>query len=126
MLRDFRNLFRCTIHAATLALVALPAAAPAQDAAPGPEAGRVYRIGLITYAGPGGGGAIKRELASLGYREGENVIYEERAGNRDLAAMDRLAEELVAWPTRMSRSARPLSTIPFRWCCGPPIPCRPA
>lgn len=64
----------------------------------GPEATQsVHRIGIITYAGPGGGEIVKRELAKLGYREGENVIYEERAGNRDIKVMDQQARELVAW-----------------------------
>lgn len=57
----------------------------------------VHRIGIITYAGPGGGERIKQELARIGYREGENVVYREWAGNRDLGAMDGHARELVAW-----------------------------
>jgi len=85
------------IRAAALVLFASSTASLAQNEPTGPETGRAYRIGLISYAGAGGGGPIKRELAKLGYREGENVIYEERAGNRDLAAMDRHAQELVAW-----------------------------
>ena len=97
MLKRVRRMALSAMKAASLALLAWSGAAFAQEAPLGPEPDRVYRIGFITYAGPGGGGAIKRELAKLGYREGENVIYEERAGNRDLSAMDRHAEDLVAW-----------------------------
>jgi len=92
-----REAIRTAACAAALILLASPGVSSAQSSPQGPEPGRVYRIGLISYAGPGGGGPIKRELARLGYREGENVIYEERAGDRDLSAMDRYARELVAW-----------------------------
>lgn len=83
------------------ALLLLAAAAPAfpqsPAAAAGPVAGRVYRIGIITYASLGGEAPVKRALAELGYREGVNVLYEARSGNRDLSVMDRNARELVAW-----------------------------
>lgn len=93
---DRKKLVRA-LWVTSVPLLALSGIADAQSAATGPEPGHMYRIGIITYAGPGGGIAIKRALAELGYREGANVIYEERAGNRDLAAMDRHAQELVAW-----------------------------
>ncbi len=97
MLHGISNLLRCLTYAITLTLFASSSVALAQEKPTSPEPGRIYRIGLISYAGPGGGGPIKRELSKLGYREGENVIYEERAGNRNLAVMDREAQELVAW-----------------------------
>lgn len=62
-----------------------------------PAAGKTYRIGIITYAGPGMELPIKQALAEMGYEEGVNTIYEHRFGHRDLAAMDRLAAELVEW-----------------------------
>jgi putative ABC transport system substrate-binding protein len=85
------------LQATSLVLLSASLPAGAQIAEQGPEAGKVYRIGIITYAGPGMEVPIKRALAELGYVEGENTIYEFRAGNRDLAAMDGLARALVAW-----------------------------
>lgn len=64
--------------------------------APPPRAAP-YRIGIITYAGGDAGGPVKEELAKLGYREGENVVYRQWSGNRDRAIMPELARELVAW-----------------------------
>ncbi|MEI9852731.1 MAG: ABC transporter substrate-binding protein [Sphingomonas sp.] len=93
--------YRSALRAIWLMLFAAPALAPMLAPMPafaqGPEPGRVYRIGIITYAGPGMEKTIKGELARIGYREGENVIYESRAANRDGSLMDRYAEELVAW-----------------------------
>lgn len=56
-----------------------------------------YRIATITYAYPGIEQAAKRELAKLGYAEGHNVVYRDWSADRDLAAMPRLARELVEW-----------------------------
>jgi len=92
-----RNMRGHALGAMALLLLALPGGAEAQPASRGPEPGRVYRIGVITYAGLGQEAALKQELARLGYVEGKNVVYEGRAGNRDLAAMDKAAAELVAW-----------------------------
>lgn len=69
---------------------------------------RVYRIGVLTYAGdpsapgprqPSGGQRvpIHELLAELGYQEGRNVVYEYRAGGRDMARTEKYARELVAW-----------------------------
>ncbi len=69
--------------------------AAAQDGATPVE--RPYRIGIITYANLGLEEIVKRELQRLGYREGENVVYEARAGMRDMDATERHAQELVAW-----------------------------
>lgn len=80
---------------AALALLAPLAPVGARDDTAGVT--RPWRIAVITYAAPGGEGVVKRELAKLGYREGENVIYESRAGNRDMGATERAAHELVAW-----------------------------
>jgi len=90
----------CGACLALLAATGVTAPAMAQPAAAevqGPEEGRTYRIGIITYAGPGMEEPLKHALAEIGYVEGRNTVYEMRAGNRDLAAMDRLASELVAW-----------------------------
>lgn len=73
-----------------------PAAQPAPSPI-GPKPGRIYRIGVITYANLGMETPLKSELARLGYVEGETVVYEGRAGNRDMAAMDQAAAELVDW-----------------------------
>jgi len=83
------------IVAGGLALLAVTAFANAEPAAP--KDGKAHRIGIITYAAPGGAALVKQALADMGYREGENVVYEEKAGKRDLEAMPRLAKELVDW-----------------------------
>ena len=72
-----------------------PVPAGLADAVPVP--GRMYRVGIISYAGPGMETSVKQALAELGYVEGVNVVYEERFGLRDMAVMDRMARELVAW-----------------------------
>jgi len=69
---------------------------------------RVYKIGIITYAGnpssPGpsqtAGGQrvpIKDLLEKYGYIEGKNIEYEYRAGGRDMKRTEQFARELVAW-----------------------------
>lgn len=69
---------------------------------------RVYKIGIITYAGsptaagpgqPSGGERvpIKELLADFGYIEGKNVEYQYRAGGRDMQRTEQFARELVAW-----------------------------
>lgn len=84
---------------AVLATLLAPQQAVAEEgAAPAARAdGLPFRIGIITYAGLGLEGIVKRELERLGYREGVNVVYEARAGQRDLAATERHARELAAW-----------------------------
>lgn len=89
-----------TIKAIWVALgiaLAMPSAVHAQDAIMGPEPGKTYRIGIITYAGLGMATPIKRSLAEIGYEEGVNTLYHESTGNRQIELMDSLAEELVAW-----------------------------
>ena len=84
--------------AGSLALLATATMAFAQGAElAAPKDGKAHRIGIITYAAPGGAKLVKAALAELGYKEGENVVYEEKAGERDLEAMPRLAGELVEW-----------------------------
>lgn len=63
----------------------------------GPQPGRVYRIGIITYASPGLEKPLKAALERMGYEERRNVVYEMKAAERDFSVMDRYAEELVAW-----------------------------
>lgn len=73
---------------------------------------KTYRIGIITYAGnpppaaadrdagrpaAARGFPIQRELARLGYVEGDNVEYLIRAGARDKELTQRYADEIVAW-----------------------------
>lgn len=68
----------------------------AQDAL-GPQSGRIYRIGVITYASPGPEQPLKDALARMGYQEGVNVIYRTLAAERDFSLMDGYAAELVEW-----------------------------
>jgi len=69
--------------------------------APAFAADRIYKIGIITYAGdPDSSGErlpIKDELEKYGYVEGKNVEYRYRAGGRDKERTERNARELVAW-----------------------------
>lgn len=69
---------------------------------------RVYKIGIITYAGdpssagpgqPSGGERvpIKDLLAAHGYIEGKNIEYRYRAGGRDMQRTEQFARELVEW-----------------------------
>lgn len=97
MRRTIRKAILAVLQVTPLALLSVSLPALAQVSEQGPEAGKTYRIGIITYAGTGMEVPIKRALADLGYVEGENTIYEFRAGNRNLAVMDGLASELVAW-----------------------------
>jgi putative ABC transport system substrate-binding protein len=82
-------------------LLSFPALAWAQaapsDELHGPQPGRTYRIGIITYASPGLEQPLKRALATMGYVEGQNTLYQMRAGERDITRMDALARDLVAW-----------------------------
>ena len=70
---------------------------PTETVDPTPQPGRLYRIGILTYASLELADTVKQALADLGYVEGANVTYLERTGNRDLAAMDGLARDVVAW-----------------------------
>jgi len=83
------------IALAMAAIFGLGSAVSAQTA-PEPRA-EPYRIGIITYAGDGLGEPVKGELAKLGYKEGENIVFRRWNGNRDLAIMPELARDLVAW-----------------------------
>ncbi len=99
--------FRYILGALTLplALQGAPALSqmmetPAQTSEAKTDGQRVYRVAFITYAGTANGNIgnnVKRELEKLGYEEGVNIVYTERAGNRNLAIMPQLAEEIVAW-----------------------------
>ncbi len=64
------------------------------------QAGKVYRIGFLTGASPGGTfklrlAAFRQGLQELGYVEGENILIDERyaAGRRE--NLPKLAAELV-------------------------------
>ncbi len=97
MERPSQNGRSCVKALAALLALALTTSALAQP--------KVYKIGIITAAGnpppgaPSNGGPmpIKDLLAAKGYKEGVNVLYEFRAGNRDQAKIDAYARELVAW-----------------------------
>ena len=74
--------------------LSVPLAADAQPAE------KVYRIGVISNAGPASGttlvGAFRRGLADLGWLEGKNIRIEYRWAEGDLGRHPRLAAELVA------------------------------
>ena len=71
------------------------------------KAQRTYKIAIITYAGAplppgvtesaGGQMAIKTLLAERGYVEGKNIVYQFRAGGRDIELTEKYARDLVAW-----------------------------
>ena len=72
---------------------------------PQDEPRRPYRVGLLHVVGredtsinPVDMADFKAGLLGLGYREGVDVEFRECYGNRDLARVRRLADELVAWP----------------------------
>lgn len=69
---------------------------------------RVFRIGVLTYAGdPNSAGPrqiaggsrepIQDLLAARGYVSGKNVEFRYRAGGRDMALTEKFARELVEW-----------------------------
>ncbi len=79
----------------SMALALSTASAMPRDPAAGVS--RPYRIGIITYANLGMEATVKRELERLGLKEGVDVVYEAREGQRDMKATERGATELVAW-----------------------------
>jgi putative tryptophan/tyrosine transport system substrate-binding protein len=76
-------------------LLAAPLAVEAQQAA-----GKVWRIGLLSYAASDSGGAarwkaVREHLHELGYVEGQNVIFESRWGDGQVGRLRGLAAELI-------------------------------
>jgi putative ABC transport system substrate-binding protein len=84
---------RAVIEVAALALVlvAAPLAAEAQ------QAGKVYRIGFLSFAPEplGPHAALSAGLRELGYVEGRNIIVERRFAAGDAARLAEFAAELV-------------------------------
>ncbi|HWN13788.1 MAG TPA: ABC transporter substrate-binding protein, partial [Candidatus Dormibacteraeota bacterium] len=75
-------------------LLAAPLAAEAQ------QAGKVWRIGLLSYAASDSGGAarwkaFRERLRELGYVEGQNVFFESRWGDAQVGRLRGLAAELI-------------------------------
>jgi putative ABC transport system substrate-binding protein len=75
-------------------LLAAPLAAEAQ------QAGKVWRIGLLSYAASDSGGAarwkaFREQLRELGYVEGQNVFFEARWGDGQVGRLRSLAVELI-------------------------------
>ena len=75
-------------------LLAAPLAAGAQ------QAGKVWRIGLLSYAASDSGGAarwkaFREQLRELGYVEGQNVFFESRWGDGQVGRLQSLAAELI-------------------------------
>ena len=74
--------------------LAAPLAAEAQ------HAGKVWRIGLLSYAASDSGGvarwkAFREQLRELGYAEGQNVFFESRWGDGQVGPLRGLAAELI-------------------------------
>ena len=74
--------------------LAAPLAAEAQ------QAGKVWRIGLLSYAASDSGGvarwkAFREQLRELGYAEGQNVFFESRWGDGQVGPLRGLAAELI-------------------------------
>jgi putative ABC transport system substrate-binding protein len=75
--------------------LATPLAADAQ------QAGKMVRIGLLSYAASDSGGdarwkAFREQLRELGYVEGQNVTFEFRWGDQQVGRLRSLAAELVS------------------------------
>jgi putative ABC transport system substrate-binding protein len=85
---------RAFIGTVTGGLLAAPLAAEAQ------QAGKVWRIGLLSYAASDSGGAarwkaFREQLRELGYVEGQNVFFESRWGDGQVGRLRGLAAELI-------------------------------
>jgi putative ABC transport system substrate-binding protein len=77
-----------------VAVLAAPLAAEAQ------QAGKVYRIGLLDYGASNPSSAarwkaLREQLRELGYVEGQNVVFEPRWGDGQVARLPGLAAALV-------------------------------
>jgi putative ABC transport system substrate-binding protein len=64
------------------------------------QAGKVWRIGLLSYAASDSGGAarwkaFREQLRELGYVEGQNVFFESRWGDVQVGRLRGLAAELM-------------------------------
>ena len=75
-------------------LLAAPFVAEAQ------QAGKIWRIGLLSYAASDSGGAarwkaFREQLRELGYVEGQNVFFESRWGDGQVGRLRGLAAELI-------------------------------
>ncbi len=80
------------MSAVAVSLLAVPLAVEAQ------QAGRVYRLGVLSPTAPFSGGAAARiptELLELGYVEGRNLVVERRHADGKLDRLPGLARELV-------------------------------
>ncbi len=82
------------IHTLAGGLLAAPLAAESQ------QAGKVWRIGLLSYAASDSGGAarwkaFREQLRELGYVEGQNVFFESRWGDGQVGRLRGLAAELI-------------------------------
>jgi putative ABC transport system substrate-binding protein len=69
-------------------------------AAEGQQGGKVWRIGLLSYAASDSGGAarwkaFREQLRELGYVEGQNVFFESRWGDVQVGRLRGLAAELM-------------------------------
>src|SRR5258708_10643769 len=87
------------------AAASLPLAARAQ------QAGKVYRIGFLSYRGCGASldpnGAFRRGLREVGYIEGRNLVLECRDAPGRVERLPDLAPELVRLKNDVPVSDRP-------------------
>jgi putative ABC transport system substrate-binding protein len=73
---------------------------PAPLAVEAQQGGKVWRIGLLSYAASDSGGAarwkaFREQLRELGYVEGQNVFFESRWGDAQVGRLRGLAAELI-------------------------------
>jgi len=63
------------------------------------QAGKVYRVGLVSIGAPGVlilGPEVARDFAQRGYVDGQNIVFERRAAQGKVARLPGLIDELVA------------------------------
>jgi putative ABC transport system substrate-binding protein len=110
---------RRALLAAALAAPGLPLIA--QPLVPGTAArpaGRLPRIGMLTYGSPGSfanqSGAFREALRELGYREGESIAIEYRYAGGRIERLPDLAAELVRLPVDVIVAASTAPTVAAR------------
>ena len=63
------------------------------------QAGKLYRVGLVSIGAPGVlilGPEVARDFAQRGYVDGQNIVFERRAAQGKVARLPGLIDELVA------------------------------
>lgn len=81
---------------AAFGLVLVCGAPRAQQSPQAPQAGKIFKVGMLSNFGPGPVfDTLKSELARLGYVEGKNVVFEARFPEGKLERLPGFAAELV-------------------------------